>query len=109
MELFLAVEIVHLNHLENLFQWSSAKPIEIETIKHVCFETRVFLRLARQQWEQKDIGNLEPLELGLREALLKDGLYVTKPWDPSMAPRQAWWDGRDERRPVKGSKGSVKI
>lgn len=36
-------------------------------------ESRAFLNLVRQQWERMGIGNLEAVELGLRQALLKDG------------------------------------
>ena len=36
-------------------------------------ETQAFLDLVRQQWAQKGVKNLEAVELGLRQALLRDG------------------------------------
>jgi hypothetical protein len=39
-------------------------------------ETTAFLNLVRQQWARQGVGNMEAVELGLREALFKDARAI---------------------------------
>src|SRR5579863_1054758 len=44
-----------------------------EVLEEQFRETQAFLRLARESFARQGVSNLEAIELGLREALLKDG------------------------------------